>query len=435
MRKRAHRRPRRWLALVAAVASIVAACPDGSEERATYLDPGISQEEIVFGSSVARSGRASADGVIARAIEAYFRYINIEEGGAEMKAFDGERRRIRFSYLDDGDEPPQTLANVRRLVEREEVFGIFGTLGTRPNMAVREFLNEREVPHLFVASGASIWGAAHEEFPWTMGWQPAYPTEAAGYAAFLRDEHPDADVAVLYQNDDYGRDYLRGFEAALAGGGVDIVARQSYDTTDPSVDPQVSALASSGADTFFNITTPEFAVQAIRRAHEIGWEPVHLLNSGSASVSSVLRPAGLEASQGLITARYFKDPSDPRWDDDPGVQRYRAILTEHVPELDPDEELNAYGLLLAQTLVATIERMEEPTREGLMEAARNLPGLELGLLSDGIRVRTGPDDHFPVEAHHLHRFEGEAWVPFGDVLDFTGRTLDYVPDVPGPGGG
>lgn len=422
-------RAHRGLVVLISVVLLIAACgrdddTDGETGTGDQVtpDPGITDTEVHLGGSYPLSGPASAYAAISTGAEGYFAYVNEELGGVEMG--DGKTRKIKFTVYDDAYEPPRIVENARRLVEEDEVFALFNTLGTPTNTAIVDYVNQQEVPHLFVATGASKWGSDTENFPWTIGWQPAYTTESAIYAEYLKEEFPDgAEVAVLYQNDDYGLDYLNGFKAGIEGSNIEIVAEESYEVADPTVDSQVVNLSRTDADVFFNITTPKFASQAIAKIGELDWDPLHLLNNVSASIQSVLEPAGIENSDGLITANYIKDPNDPQWEDDEAMQDYRERAAEYAPGLNADDPFGVYSFAAAETIVRALEQMEEPTREALMEAVRNLD-VEIGLLLPGVRVSTGPDDGYPIETEQLAQFNAAdgAWELFGDTISYEGET-------------
>lgn len=395
---------------------LLAAC-GGRGGDAAGGAPGITQSEVKLGSSVPLSGPSSAYSTIAKSTQAYFEKVNAE-GGVQMA--DGQTRTVNFTVYDDGYEPGRMLENARRLVEEDRVFALFGTLGTATNSAIVDYVNERGVPHLFLATGATQWGANPDEWPWTIGWQPGYALESAVYADYLKRERPDAKVAVLFQNDDYGDDYLGGFERAIEGSGVEIVARESYQVTDPSVDSQVVNLAQTEADVFFNITTPKFAAQAITRKAEAGWEALHLLNNVSASIESVLKPAGLEASQDVVTANYIKDTADPRFDDDPAMQQYKADAREY-GDFNIADPYGIFGFAVCDTMMKVLQDTGEPTRQALMDVVRSMDYNNPFLLP-GVRVRTGQGDGFPIESEQLMRFEGEAWRPFSDLIRREGET-------------
>ena len=372
--------------------------------------PGASATEIRIGNTNPYSGPASAYGAIGRAIQAYVDKLN-DEGGING-------RRIEFISLDDGYSPPRTVELIRKLVEQEQVLLVFQSLGTPTNTAVHQYMNAKKVPHLFVATGATKWGQP-EKFPWTMGWQPNYQSEAKIYAKYILDNQPDARIGVLYQNDDYGKDYLEGFKAGLGEqAGKLIVAELSYEVTDPTVDSQIISLKNSGADVFFNITTPKFAAQAIRKAADIGWQPLHLLNNVSNSVGSVLQPAGLDKSIGLITALYQKDPTDPQWQDSAEYQDWSGWMDKYNPDADKTDQFNVYGYNVAMTLEHVLERCgDDLTRENVMAQAASIEGLELPMLLPGVVIDTSASDFYPIESMMLAKFDGQKWVLFGEVID------------------
>lgn len=377
-------------------------------------DPGASDTEIRIGQTMPYSGPASAYGTIGRVQSAYFRKIN-EEGGIRG-------RRIVLTSLDDGFAPPRTVEMVRRLVEQDEVLLLFQPLGTPTNSAVQRYLNAKKVPQLFVVSGATKWNDP-QAFPWTMGWQPSYQTETRIYARHILKERPDAKIAVLYQNDDYGRDYLKGLRDGLGGRAARmIVAEASYEVTDPTVDSQVVQLQASGADVFVNITTPKFAAQAIRKAHDIGWRPMQYLNNVSQSVATVLVPAGLEKSVGLITSLYYKDPTDPQWAADPAMIEWRAFMARYYPDGSLIDAANVFGYAAARTLVHVLRNCgDDLTRASVMAQAASLKAFDPGVMLPGIVLNTSPTDFAPVEAVQLARFDGRTWQRFGDVIGNDAR--------------
>jgi branched-chain amino acid transport system substrate-binding protein len=371
--------------------------------------PGVTDKEIKVGHINPYSGPASAYGTIGRAIGAYIKKVN-DEGGVNG-------RTINFITYDDGYSPPKTVEQARKLVEQDQVLLIFQSLGTPPNSAIHKYMNDRKVPHLFVATGATKWGDP-KNFPWTMGWQPNYQTEAKIYATYLLKSKPNAKVGILYQNDDYGKDYVKGFKDGLGDKAAKmIVMEQSYEVTDPTVDSQIVALKGSKADTFFNVTTPKFAAQAIRKSAEIGWKPLHILNNVSISVKSVLEPAGLKNSEGLISTNYGKDPSDPRWAKDPGMLQFFAFMKKYYPEGNITDPLNAYGYSVTMTLIQVFKQCgNDLSRENVIRQAANLKNLELPLSLPGIKINTSPTDFYPIESEQLMRFQGGTWALFGDIL-------------------
>lgn len=371
-------------------------------------DPGITDKTIKLGGSYPFSGPASAYGTIGEGAKAYFKFLN-DKGGVKG-------RKIEFITLDDGYEPPKALQNARRLVQQEKVFAMFNTLGTPNNLAIWDFLNQQKVPQLFVATGASDWGSDIGKHPYTIGWQPNYVTEAKVYADYLKKEKPNAKVAVLYQNDGFGKDLLGGFEEGIAGSGVKVVDKETYNVTDPTVAAQVGRLARSGADTFLNITTPKFSAQAIATIAKSDWKPLHILNNVGASKSLVLKPVGFENAKGIISTAYFKDPDTDQWANDPAVKEYKAALKKYSPRSNPEEAFNMYGWTVAQTMAKALEQMKEPTRDSLMEAVRNL-NLEQGTLLPGNKVQTSPDDGYPLEAMQIIEFDGQNWQLRGELIE------------------
>ena len=371
--------------------------------------PGASDTEIKIGQTMPYSGPLSAYGIIGRTEQGYFRMIN-EQGGING-------RKINLISLDDGYSPPRTVEQIRKLVEEEEVLFTFQTLGTPPNTAIHKYMNAKKVPQLFVATGATKWGDP-QNFPWTMGWQPNYQTESRIYAAYVLKNHPNAKIGILFQNDDYGKDYLKGFKDGLGSKAASmIVAELSYETSDPTIDSQIVSLKASGADVFFNITTPKFAAQAIRKAYDIDWKPLQLLNNVSSSIATVLEPAGLDKSVGLITTAYLKDPADPAWKNDPGMKDFLAFMAKYVPEGNPHDGGTFYGYSAEQTLVQVLKQCgDDLTRENVMRQAANVKGLELPMLLPGIKINTSPTDFYPVEEEQLAKFNGKSWVRFGELM-------------------
>ena len=395
----------RQLLLIACVASIAASTALAEKK----YDPGASDTEIKVGSTNPYSGPASAYGTIGRSEAAYFKMIN-DQGGING-------RKINFISLDDGYSPPRTVEQVRKLVEEEQVLLLFQTLGTPSNTAIQKYMNAKRVPQLFVATGATKWGDP-QHFPWTMGWQPNYQTEMHIYARYLLQNKPSARIAVLYQNDDYGKDYLKGLHDGLGQQAEKLIVKEvSYEVTDPTVDSQIVALQASGADTLFIIATSKFAAQAIRKAYDTGWKPMTFLNNVATSVAAVLQPAGLEKSVGVITALYYKDPTDPQWANDPAMKDWLAWMKKYYPEGNVADGYNVYGYAAAQTLVQVLKQCGDYlTRENLMRQAANLKNFEIPVLLPGIKINTSPTDFYPIEQVQLARFDGKRWVLFGEML-------------------
>lgn len=390
--------------LLTAAASLV---PLSAWSQAKRYDPGASDTEISIGNIVPYSGPASAYGVIGRALGAYFARLNAEGGIGG--------RKIRYVSVDDGYSPPRTVEQARRLVEHEKVLFITQVLGTAPNVAIQRYLNQRRVPQLFVATGATRWGDP-VQYPFTMGWQPSYQSEARVYAEHILETRPVAKIAVLLQNDDYGRDYLKGLQDGLGDRAARmIVAQSTYEVTDPTIDSQLIRLMASGADTFFNITTPKFAAQAIRKAFEIGWRPQQYLNSVSNAVASVMLPAGAEASTGIISSNYIKDPTDPQWAGSAEHDAWLEWMRRWHPGGDVRDSFNVYAYSVAQTIEQVLRQCgNELTRDNVMRQAANLD-FTLPMLLPGVRVRTAPDDYFPIESLQLMRFSGRGWERFGKI--------------------
>jgi branched-chain amino acid transport system substrate-binding protein len=377
---------------------------------ASAQTPGVTATEIKIGNTNPYSGPASAYGTIGKGIAAYFKKVN-DEGGING-------RKINFITYDDAYSPPKTVEMIRRLVEQDQVAFVFNTLGTPPNTAIHKYMNQKKVPQLFVATGATKWNDS-KNFPWTMGWQPNYQTEAKIYAQYILKNIPDAKVGVLYQNDDYGKDYLHGFEAGLGDAAKKlIVLKQSYEVADPTVDSQVVNLKNSGANVFFNITIPKFAAQAIKKAHDIGWKPTHFLNNVSSSLTAVLKPAGLDASKGLITALYMKEVTDPQFKNDKGYQEWLAWMKKYHPEGNVEDQFNAYAYAVAQTMVHVLKECgNDLSRANIMKQAASIQNLELSMLLPGIKINTSPTDFAPIEQEQLAKFDGERWALFGEVIE------------------
>jgi len=370
--------------------------------------PGVTASEIKIGNTMPYSGAASAYGAIGRAEAGYFQMIN-EQGGVNG-------RKIDFVTLDDGYSPPKTFEQTRRLVESDHVALIFSSLGTVTSMTVRKYMNERKVPQIFITSGASFWNDP-SHYPWTIGFQPNYRSEGRIYGRYVAEHLPKAKIAVLYQNDDAGRDYATGFKEGLGPEMVKhIVAETTYEVTDPTLDSQIVSLQSSGADVLFNNSTPKFAAQAIRKIYDVGWKPLHFLSSTSASVSAVMQPAGIEKSQGVISAAYYKDPTDKQWADDPAMKTYIAWLKKYDPDADVADIFNVYGYSSAQALIQVLKQCgSDLSRENIMKEVAHLD-MTLPMLLPGIKVSTSPTDFAPLKQMRLERFEGSNWMLFGDVI-------------------
>ena len=404
------------LALLALATLLASGCGRSDEDggvggggKSAAAAPGVTETSIKLGGSYPFSGPASAYASIASGVKARFAAENAKGG------VDG--RKIEFVALDDGYEPQRAVTNARRLVEQEKVFALFNTLGTPNNLAIWDYLNQQKVPQLYVATGASAWGADVGTHPFTTGWQPDYVSEAKAYAEFLKAEKPKAKVAVLFQNDGFGKDLLGGFEKGIEGSDIEIVARESYEVTDPTITSQMRKLASSGGDTFLNITTPKFSAQAIAAVAKSDWKPLHILNNVGASKKLVLEPVGLKNAKDIVSMTYFKDPEDPQWADDAAMQDYKAGMKEFEPKADPLEAFCAYGWTVASTMIEALKTMKEPTRDALMETVRNMD-IEIPMLLPGVKVTTsGNDDGFPIQATQIMKFNGENWELQGDVIE------------------
>ncbi|NVN87679.1 MAG: ABC transporter substrate-binding protein [Rhodopseudomonas sp.] len=395
------------LAVTAALAVSLAAA-SGAFAQKKY-DTGATDTEIKIGNIMPYSGPASAYGVIGKTEEAYFKKINAAGG------ING--RKINFISYDDAYSPPKTVEQARKLVESDEVLLVFNSLGTPPNSAIHKYMNTKKVPQLFVATGATKWNDP-KNFPWTMGWQPNYQSETQIYAKYILKNHPNSKIAVLYQNDDYGKDYLKGLKDGLGAKAASmIVLEESYETSEPTVDSHIVKLKSTGADIFVNITTPKFAAQAIKKNAEIDWKPLHFLNNVSSSIGSVMKPAGFENGQGVISASYLKDVADTQWDNDPGMKEFLAFLQKDFPEGNKLDSFIVTGYGVAQTLVQVLKQCgDNLTRENVMKQAASLKDFRTEMLLPGIKINTSDSDFAPISQLQLMKFQGEKWELFGDVI-------------------
>jgi branched-chain amino acid transport system substrate-binding protein len=380
----------------------------GGASAAKY-GPGVTDTEIKLGQTMPYSGPASAYGSIGKAEAAYFKMVN-DHGGING-------RKVNLISLDDSYSPPKTVEQIRKLVEQENVLAIFQSLGTPTNSAIHKYMNAKKVPQLFVATGATEWGD-YKHYPWTMGWQPNYQSESKAYAAYILKNMPNAKIGILYQNDDYGKDYLHGFKEGLGNKASKMIVKElSYETTDPTVDSQIVQLKASGADVFFNVTTPKFAAQAIRKAHEIDWKPVQFLNNVSANINTVFKPAGIDASKGIITSQYMKDINDPQFKNDKDYKEWVAFMDKYLPGVSKDNPNYAYGYAVAYTMEQVLKQCgDDLTRENVMRQAANLKNLKVPLLYPGVTINTSPTDYYPVEAVVLSKFDGVKAVPFTEVI-------------------
>jgi branched-chain amino acid transport system substrate-binding protein len=389
--------------------SLAVAAATGSAALAQKkYDTGASDTEIKIGNIVPYSGPASAYGVVGKAMAAVFKKVN-DDGGING-------RKINFISYDDAYSPPKAVEQARKLIESDEVLLLFGTLGTASNTAIQKYVNGKKVPQLFVATGATKWNDP-KTFPWTMGWLPSYQSESRIYAKYLSRENPTAKIAVLYQNDDMGKDYLKGLKDGLAGDPSRIVAEESYEVAEPTIDSHVVRLKSSNPDVIIFFTTPKFGAQAIKKVGEMNWKPVTIVSNVSASTATVMRPAGLDNAQGVMSAAYAKDVSDPQWANDPGIKAFDDLLAKYMPEVNRVDASAMTGYNMATTMVEVLRRCgEDLTRSNVMKQAAGLKQFAQGGLLPGITLTTGPDDFQPIEQLQLMQFKGERWQLFGDVI-------------------
>src|SRR6201987_3534055 len=395
------------LGAFSAALAILAATSTTSLAQKKY-DTGATDTEIRIGNIMPYSGPASAYGVIGKTEAAYFNKINAEGG------ING--RKTKFIMYDDGYSPPKAVEQARKLVESDEVLLIFNPLGTPSNTAIQKYMNAKKVPQLFVATGATKWNEP-KEFPWTMGWQPSYQSEARIYAKYLLKEKPDAKISVLYQNDDFGKDYLKGLKDALGARASMVIAEESYETSEPTIDNHVVKHKASGADVFLSITTPKFAAQAIKKLAEIEWKPLHIVSNVSASVGGVIKPAGFENAQGILSAAYAKDGADAQWDNDPGMKKFLDFLTRYYPDGNKLDGSVVYGYGAAQTMVKVLQMCgDDLTRENVMKQAASLKSFTPDTLLPGVTINTSATDFAPIKQLQMMRFKGEKWELFGDIM-------------------
>jgi branched-chain amino acid transport system substrate-binding protein len=394
---------------IAALATAIITFTSGAALAQKAYDTGASDTEIRIGNIMPYSGPASAYGVIGKTEEAYFKKINTEGG------ING--RKITFITYDDAYSPPKTVEQARKLVESDEVLLVFNPLGTPSNSAIQKYLNSKKIPQLFVATGATKWNDP-KGFPWTMGWQPSYQSESRIYAKYLLKEKPDARIAVLYQNDDFGKDYLKGLKDGLgAKAATMIIAEESYETSEPVIDGHIVKLKAAGADTFYSITTPKFAAQAIKKLAEIDWHPLHIVVNVSASVGGVIKPAGYENAQGILSAAYAKDAADSQWDSDPGMKKFLEFLQQYYPDGNKLDSSTVYGYGAAQTLAKVLQMCgDDLTRANVMKQAASLKDFTPDTLLPGITINTSPTDFAPIEQLKMQRFKGQQWELFGDII-------------------
>lgn len=399
------RLPSRLVAISAAALLLSA----GSALAQKKYDTGATDTEIKIGNIEAYSGPASAYGIIGKTEEAYFKMVN-DNGGIKG-------RKINFISYDDAYSPPKTVEQTRKLVESDEVLFIFNALGTPTQSAVQKYLNSKKVPQLFLATGASKWDDA-KDFPWTMGFQPSYRSEARIFAKYIQKAKPDAKVAVFYQNDDFGKDYVTGLKDVFgANSSKIIVAEESYETSEPTINSHIIKLKGTGADVLVNISTPKFAAQAIKKMHEIGWKPMHLMTDVSISIGAVMKPAGFEAGEGVLSAGYLKDASDPQWKDDAGMKKFMAFVDKYMPGANISDANMVYGYAAAQTMVHVLENCgDDLTRANIMKQAASIKGFAPDTLIPGVHVKTSAADFAPIEQLKMMKFTSGKWDLFGDVL-------------------
>jgi branched-chain amino acid transport system substrate-binding protein len=395
-------------AITTVLAGLLATAIAGTAHAEKKYDPGATDAEIKIGNIMPYSGPASAYATIGKTEAAYFNKINAEGG------ING--RKINFISYDDGYNPAKTVEQARKLVESDEVLLIFNSLGTANNTAIQKYMNARKVPQLFVSTGAAKWNDP-KNFPWTMGWQPSYQVEARIYAAYILKNYPGKTIGVLYQNDDFGKDYVIGLHDGLGEQASKLIAVEaSYETTSPTVDSQVVQIRSANPDIFVNVATPKFAAQAIRKLGELKWTPVHFLTNVSVSVGSVMKPAGYENGQGILSAAYLKDPKDPKWKTDPAMNEWRAFMTKWYPEGDQEDAATVFAYGIAKGLEQVLRQCgDDLTRENIMKQAANL-NFEIGIYLPGTRIRTSPTDFAPLEQLQMMRFRGDSWELFGPIM-------------------
>ena len=396
------------IVMAAASAGLLVAATSSALAQKKY-DTGATDTEIKIGNIIPYSGPASAYGSVGKAMAGYFKKVN-DEGGING-------RKINFISYDDAYSPPKAVEQTRKLVESDEVLLMFGALGTPSNTAIQKYLNAKKVPQLFLATGATKWNDP-KKFPWTMGWLPSYQSEARIYAKYILKEKPGAKVAVLYQNDDFGKDYVKGLQDGLGERRSMIVAEESYELSEPTIDSHIVKLKSLDPDVLVIFTTPKFGAQTIKKVGELSWKPTIIITNVSASTATVMKPAGFENAQGIISAAYAKDTSDPQWNDDPGMKAYKAFLAKYVPEVNVADSSAVTGYNMAQTMEAVLRQCgDNLTRANVMKQAASLKGVQQGGLLPGVLIKTSATDFSPIEQLRLMRFAGERWELFGDVID------------------
>ncbi len=393
---------RRFL-LAAGLLTMIAATPLARADT-----PGVTATEITLGQTMAYSGPASAYGAFGKAEAAYMQMVN-DQGGIHG-------RKIKLISLDDGYLPPRSIEQTRRLVEQDNVFFIFAPLGTASNVVIRKYLNDHKIPQIFATSGIASFGD-NKRFPWTIGWQPTYEIEGQIFIKYLLKAHPDAKIAILYQDDDLGKDYVRGIQRELGDRAKTmIVGIQSYEITDATVESQIVTLHATGADTFIDVSTPKFAAQAIRKVYDIGWRPLHLMSYTSAAVAAVMKPAGVEKGIGIISSTYFKDPTDPRWAQDPDYIQWTAFMDKYMPGADKTDIFNVIGYMMANSVVQLLNQCgDDLTRENVMRQVANID-FRVPMLLPGINIKTSPTDFYPIKTLQLENFDGQSFVLFGEPI-------------------
>jgi branched-chain amino acid transport system substrate-binding protein len=371
--------------------------------------PGVTATEIKIGHTIAYSGPASGYGVIGKFETAFWNMVN-DEGGIAG-------RKINFISLDDGYSPPKTVEQVRRLIEQDDVAFLFNTLGTPTNSAIQRYVNQKKVPHLFISTGADKWGD-YAHFPWTMGFQPSYRTEAQIYTKYMLAQKPDAKIAVLYQNDDFGKDYPAGVKDILGDKFDQRAVTASYETTDATIDSQITSLQASGADVLLVAAIPKFAAQAIKKVHDLGWSPLFFMTNVAISVGTVMVPAGPENSVGMISTNYLKDSTDPRWANDPGMNQWRDFMAKHMPGADVTDLSYVFAYAVCLTMLQVLKQCgDDFSRENIMKQAANLKDFDDPMLLPGIKVNTSPTNFHPIKAMQLMKWDGKTWVPFGGIIE------------------
>jgi branched-chain amino acid transport system substrate-binding protein len=393
--------------LLTAGSALLAGLPGAPSARAEDT-PGVTATEIKIGHTIAYSGPASGYGVIGKLEAAFFNMVN-DQGGVAG-------RKINFISLDDGYSPPKTVEQVRRLVEQDQVALLFNTLGTPTNSAIQKYVNQKKVPHLFISTGADKWGD-YEHFPWTMGFQPSYRTEAQIYTKYMLQQNPNAKIAILYQNDDFGKDYPAGVKDILGDKFDQRAVTASYETTDATIDSQITSLQASGADALLVGAIPKFAAQSIKKVHDLGWKPLFFMTNVAISVGTVMMPAGPENSIGMVSTNYLKDPTDPRWANDPGMNQWRDFMAQHMPGADLTDLSYVFAYGVSLTMLQVLKQCGgDLSRENIMKQAANLKDFDDPMLLPGIKINTSPTNFHPIKAMQLMKWDGKTWVPFGDII-------------------